>query len=139
MKRYLYVALSTLLIHCSALAADQVVYGQLSSLYNQFPTGTQPASFERADALVGIEHPAPDKVLIKESGTYFVMAAGQAGVDASANTEGGVVDLWLMKNGQNVPNSGVRQSLENLQSTSVVVSQAILPMKEGDTISIGYS
>lgn len=144
MKNYFYLAVSTFVIGFSALsshgfAESSTVYAQLSSLQNQMPKGAPLVSLEKADDLSGIDQSTNSKLVIKEAGTYFVMAAGQAGVEKSASAAGGVVDLWLIKNNQSIPNSGVRQFLALPQSTSVIVSQAILTLKEGDTLSFGYS
>ncbi len=144
MKNYIYLAVSAcviglLAISSNAFADTDAVYAQVSSLQNQIPKGSQLVTLEQADDLNGIDQPTPSKLVIKEPGTYIVIAAGQPGVDKNATSAGGVVDLWLMKNGQNVPNSGVRQFLATPQSTSVIISQAILPLKTGDSLSFGYS
>jgi hypothetical protein len=144
MKHYLYLFMCLLAIGASSVTTSEAyaessnVYAQLSSMNNQFPRGTQLITLEKIDKLSGIDH-AEAKITIKEPGIYFVMAAGQAGVDKNQTTAGGFVDLWLIRNGLDEPNSGVRQFLETPQSTSVIVSQNILVFKAGDVLSLGYS
>lgn len=125
----------------SAESSSRVVYAQLSSsLSQQIPNNTnQLVSMANEDALAGIYHPSPDKVVIKEAGTYVLLVAGQAGVAKQAKAASGYVDMWLVLNGKIVPNSGVRQYLEKKDSTSVLIFQTVSPFEAGDSISIGFT
>ena len=72
-------------------------------------------------------------VIINEKGTYLIVAAGQVG-KTSGNTTCNV-DLWLSQNGEFVANSNTRASVNTVNDTIVLVSQAIMPLKANDTIN----
>jgi len=84
----------------------------------------------------GITHSStrnPDDVIVNQDGTYLVVAAGQVG-KTSGNTTCNV-DLWLSQNGEYVANSNTRASVNTVNDTIVLVSQAILPFKATDTVN----
>lgn len=125
------------LMSSSALFASPIEYTQLTSLQNQPATNaTNLASLETVDGIQNIGS-ALNKVTVKNSGFYFVIASGQAGAvkNASAN---GSVDLWLVRNNTPIPNSGSRISLFP-QSTAMVMCQNIVQLNAGDSISVGFS
>jgi hypothetical protein len=72
-------------------------------------------------------------VIINEPGSYLIVAAGQVGM-TSGNTTCNV-DLWLRQNGEYVANSNTRASVETVNDTIVLVSQAIMPLKANDNIN----
>ena len=72
-------------------------------------------------------------VIINQDGTYLIVAAGQVG-KTSGNTTCNV-DLWLSQNGEFVANSNTRASVNTVNDTIVLVSQAIMPLKGNDTIN----
>jgi hypothetical protein len=127
-------------IPSNSVFATNAPFAQLSSSKVQIPT-KEPSvvSLGTVDGSSGLEVVSNNKIVIKEEGTYFVMAAGQVGADKNAASAEGYVDLWLIQNGAGVPNSNTRQFVSHRQATSVLVAQTILPLKAGDTISVGYS
>ena len=72
-------------------------------------------------------------VIINQDGSYLIVAAGQVG-KTSGNTTCNV-DLWLSQNGEFVANSNTRASVNVVNDTIVLVSQAIMPLKANDTIN----
>ncbi len=127
-----------LLFKAEALVAT--AYGQLSSLTTQMPTsaGANLVKMEVADELLNIDlSPQKTKLIIKEDGVYFIMASGQVGAVSSGAS--GYVDLWLVKNDKQVPNSNCRITINDSAETDVLISQAALTLKTGDTISSGFS
>jgi hypothetical protein len=83
----------------------------------------------------GITHSStrnPADVIVNQAGSYIIVAAGQVG-KTSGNTTCNV-DLWLSQNGQYVANSNTRASVNAVNDTIVLVSQAIMPLKATDTI-----
>jgi hypothetical protein len=72
-------------------------------------------------------------VIVNQDGSYLIMAAGQAG-KTSGNTTCNV-DLWLNQNREHIPNSNTRASVNTINDTIVLVSQAIMPLKANDTIN----
>ena len=84
----------------------------------------------------GITHSStrnPADVIINQDGSYLIVAAGQVG-KTSGNTTCNV-DLWLSQNGEYVANSNTRASVNAVNDTIVLVSQAIMPLKVNDTIN----
>jgi hypothetical protein len=84
----------------------------------------------------GITHSStrnPDDVIVNQDGTYLIVAAGQVG-KTSGNTTCNV-DLWLSQNGEYIANSNTRSSVNAVNDTIVLVSQAIMPLKASDIIN----
>ena len=75
----------------------------------------------------------PADVIINQDGSYLIVAAGQVGKTSGSTTCN--VDLWLSQNGQYVANSNTRASVNAVNDTIVLVSQAIMPLKANDTIN----
>ncbi len=75
----------------------------------------------------------PADVIINQDGTYLIVAAGQVGKTSGSTTCN--VDLWLSQNGEYVVNSNTRASVNTVNDTIVLVSQAIMPLKANDTIN----
>ena len=72
-------------------------------------------------------------VIVNKDGSYLIVAAGQVGM-TSGNTTCNV-DLWLRQNGEHIANSNTRASVETVNDTIVLVSQAIMPLKVNDNIN----
>lgn len=84
----------------------------------------------------GITHSStrnPDDVIVNQDGTYLIVAAGQVGKTSGSTTCN--VDLWLSQNGEYVANSNTRSSVNAVNDTIVLVSQAIMPLKAADIIN----
>ena len=84
----------------------------------------------------GITHSStrnPDDVIVNQDGTYLIVAAGQVGKTSGSTTCN--VDLWLSQNGEYVANSNTRASVNAVNDTIVLVSQAIMPLKAADIIN----
>lgn len=84
----------------------------------------------------GITHSStrnPDDVIVNQDGTYLIVAAGQVGKTSGSTTCN--VDLWLSQNGEYVANSNTRASVNAVNDTIVLVSQAIMPLKATDIIN----
>ena len=75
----------------------------------------------------------PADVIINQDGSYLIVAAGQVGKTSGSTTCN--VDLWLSQNGEYVANSNTRASVNAVNDTIVLVSQAIMPLKANDTIN----
>ncbi len=112
---------------------------QLSSTESLQPTDTMPVvvTMNSNDYInEGITHSNTTNtgdVIVNEAGAYLIVAAGQVGKtsgDTLCN-----VDLWLRQNGEDVANSNTRASVISANDTVVLVSQAILPLNQNDTIN----
>lgn len=138
-QRLLFLLLCLFLKFASLEAT--ATYAQLSSLITQTPRsgGTSVVRMDSLDALqnLGITPQQRDKVIIKEAGVYFVLASAQVGaVNPGA---AGYMDIWFIKSGVAVPNSGCRMSVEESSFTSVLITQTVIQLEVGDTIATGYS
>jgi len=84
----------------------------------------------------GITHSStrnPADVVVNQDGSYLIVAAGQVGKTSGSTTCN--VDLWLSQNGEYVANSNTRASVNAVNDTIVLVSQAIMPLKANDVIN----
>ena len=116
------------------------IYSQCSSMTTQTPKHNKAQSvlLEINDGFkTGVDCSAISPVTIRKTGLYFVIAAGQVG-SAKKDTQGGYLDLWLIRNGKPVANSNTRQSVLTGTDTAVLVSQAAMELTAGDTLSLGF-
>lgn len=116
------------------------IYSQCSSMTTQTPKHNKAQSvlLEINDGFkTGVDCSAISPVTIRKTGLYFVIAAGQVG-SAKKDTQGGYLDLWLIRNGKPVANSNTRQSVLSGNDTAVLVSQAAMELSAGDTLSLGF-
>ena len=74
-----------------------------------------------------------EDVIINEEASYLIVAAGQVGKTSGSTTCN--VELGLSQNGEYVANSNTRASVNTVNDTIVLVSQAIMPLKANDTIN----
>ncbi len=118
-------------------------FAQMSCNHDQRPKkGKQatPISLNVNDAITGIEHfTTKDNsiIRIKQSGLYFIIAAPQIG-----RKKGNVsryVDVWIRKNGEDVPNSNIRANLYHGTSKDVIINQSMIPLFREDEIQVMMS
>ena len=118
-------------------------FAQLSCNHDQRPKKAKqatPVSLNVNDAITGIEHfTTKDNsiIKIKQSGLYFVIAAPQIG-RKKGNTSR-YVDVWIRKNGEDVPNSNIRATLFHGTSKDVIVNQSMIPLTREDEIQVMMS
>jgi hypothetical protein len=134
-------AMSGILIAPLAFAQEAAITpaAQLSHTVSIQPNDTKPVyvPLNSNDYINGgITHSSTRNsadVIINEAGSYLIVAAGQVGkTSGSTNCN---VDLWLSQNGGFVANSNTRASINTANDTTVLVSQAIMPLKANDTIN----
>lgn len=120
----------------SIIKVSDSAYAQLSS------TESQPAAAEgktltldQTDAAKEIEN-SKGTVTIKQSGFYFVVAAGQVGSTAGDGKGGN--RLWLRQNGKDVDNSNTEQTIVE-KYTAVLVGQGVGEAKAGDKLQLVQS
>lgn len=136
------LALTFAFISSNLPAEEQVkmAYAQLLSLKSQIHNPENPQNrivkLEQIDGSQGVDVSTPDKVIIQETGIYFMLAMGEAGAEKTGDS--GFVDIWFMKNGQPIPNSASRQSVSDSKLTTVILTQTIIPLKAGDSINLGF-
>ena len=118
-------------------------FAQMSCNHDQRPKkGKQatPVSLNVNDAITGIEHfTTKDNsiIRIKQSGLYFIIAAPQIG-RKKGNTSR-YVDVWMRKNGEDVPNSNIRANLYHGTSKDVIINQSMIPLFREDEIQVMMS
>ena len=118
-------------------------FAQLSCNVDQRPKKAKeptPISFNTNDAIVGLEHfTTKDNsiIRIKRSGLYFIITAPQIG-RKKGNTSR-YLDVWMRKNGEDVPNSNIRASLYHGTSKDVIVNQIMIPLFREDEIQLMMS
>lgn len=117
----------------------QTTHVRASSHENQFPSAEGPhhVGLEHLDASTNIAQISNHKFRVEKSGTYLIIATGQAGVNIVAPP--GHLDFWLIKNDAPISNTGARVTLPNSNATTVVISQTVLELAHHDLISVGYS
>jgi len=118
-----------------------ITYAQISSTQDQRPSGTSPVliTMNRNDELSGIDHSAenPGDIRIKEAGVYVLIAAPQVG--RTSGDKARYVDIWLRKNGQDIPNSNVRNVVGTDGDKDVIVNQTMMPFNSGDVVNVMMS
>ncbi len=118
-------------------------FAQLSCNHDQRPKKGKQAtavSLNVNDAITGIEHfTTKDNsiIRIKQSGLYFIIAAPQIG-RKKGNTSR-YVDVWIRKNGEDVPNSNIRANLYHGTSKDVIINQSMIPLSREDEIQVMMS
>lgn len=113
----------------SPVTSFAITSAQLSSAKDQPPGKT--VQFELKENVNGVDV-SNDTVIIKKPGNYLLMVAPQI----TATQNGGCLDLWLMLNGKNIPNSGIRSCQTTAGNTDVLMSQTIMKLKPGDRIQV---
>lgn len=107
-------------------------FAQLSSPTDQNPGGL--VQFQAQDALK-LMSATKNSVIVQQAGTYLIIASPQV----TATGDGGCLNAWLVVNGKDVKNSGVRICQAKAGNTNVLVSQVALPLNQGDTIQVKTS
>ena len=115
-----------------------IEFAQIISTLDQRPDTTDPVPLfmDQNDAISGIEHSSdhPADIKIVESGTYVVIAAPQIG-RLSGDTPG-YVDIWLRKNGTDIPNSNVRATIVTSEDKDVIINQTMMSFNAGDVLNV---
>ena len=118
-----------------------ITYAQISSNEDQRPDATGPVliTLNQNDEISGIEHSAenPGDIRIKEAGVYVIIAAPQVG--RTSGTEERYVDIWLRRNGKDVPNSNVRNVVGASGDKDVIVNQTMMSFDGEDVINVMMS
>ncbi len=118
-------------------------FAQLSCNHDQRPKKAKkaiPIALNVNDAITGIEHfTTKDNsvIRIKQSGLYFVIAAPQIGRKKGKISR--YVDVWLRKNGKDVPNSNIRANLYHGTSKDVIINQSMIPLLRDDKLQVMMS
>lgn len=142
MKSKIILFASVLTIFCCAFngsifAAPSAVYAQLSSSNAQYSSSSSLVNFEHVNGIHGIDYLSNTHLRIKNAGTYFIKASGQLGIDPVAPQ--GFVELWAVRNGEEIPYSRVRQSIPKRQFSIMVVSEIVVQLDKDDVINIAFS
>ena len=113
----------------TGMTSFAITSAQLSSAQKQKPGKL--VEFELQDNVNGIAV-SRNTVTIQKPGSYLLMAAPQI----TATKNGGCLDLWLVLNGKDIPNSSIRSCQSTAGNTDVLMSQTIIKLKPGDRIQV---
>ena len=108
-------------------------YAQLSNIGNVVPADTSPllVTFQ-ADELRGITLVRNIGLTIQERGIYSIINAVQCAKTSGASAV--FLDMWVRKNGVDVPNTGVRNTVIQVTETKVLVLNWTGELLVGDVI-----
>ncbi len=114
-------------------------FGQFSSLKTQRIRELKPVEVEldtAEDIAGGVQTIDFDKgdIIIKQSGTYLIIAAPQVG--KYRGTKSRWLDFWLRVNNVDVANSNIRRVLTDSQEKDVICLNAVTSLNRGDTLNI---
>ncbi len=116
------------------------VFAQLSSNINQ-NTFNYPRKIKMnlQDAINGIGHSVnkPENIKIITTGVYMVFLAPQVGTKKRFSPSH--ADFWLRVNNNDISNSNIRIQFSAGSDKDVIVGQAIVPLKAGDSLSVMMS
>ncbi len=118
-------------------------FAQRSCNHDQRPKKAKtatPVSLNVNDAITGLEHfTTKDNsvIRIKQSGLYFIITAPQIGRKKGSTSR--YLDVWMRKNGEDVPNSNIRANLYHGTSKDVIVNQTMIPLFREDEIQLMMS
>lgn len=114
---------------------DKSVYAQLSSYTTQIP-GTNPTLvvMEHVDGVAGLKIKNHEKIVVKQSGVYFILVNGQIGT--SGVSVPGSVFLHLLKNNESVTSSCASYPVQVKNAINNIALHAVIALKEGDDISL---
>ena len=122
-----------------ATAQTGFPYGTFTTSANQTVAGANTAtvvnsSFTTQDAnKITISN---GKITVQETGDYFVMFSA---VFTKSNANSTTADLWLRKNGVNVPDSNTRVTISGGGGETVMVANFILDLNAKDYIEFVFS
>jgi hypothetical protein len=114
-------------------------YGTFTTTANQTVAGANTAtvvnsSFATQDAnKISITN---GKITVEETGDYFVMFSA---VFSKSNSNSTTADLWLRKNGVNIPESNTRVLVSGNNGETVMVANFILDLNAKDYIEFVFS
>jgi hypothetical protein len=124
----------------------QVAYAQLSSAKTQRSKTHEPVKvqFELRDAISGVDFDPRinnSSIGIKHDGAYFVMAAPQVGRLHADSTKPACANFFISINDKPLENSNVTLCLPKEDNTTkdVIITQGIIPLHEGDNVSVMMS
>lgn len=122
-------------------ANTSLLVAHLFSTANQRPSNTSPTvvSFSNTVILADATYtPANSFITVSANGTYVINTVGQLlkRVPGSATTDW--VDMWVRKNGVNVPNSVVRNVIEGAVWRQIVLTDCIV-LQANDQIQIMFA
>jgi hypothetical protein len=119
--------------------APPAVFLQASDSTNQQPSATTPVqvTLNTLDGQSGdFVLAATGDITFLRAGIYLIIFGGQVGETSNAHL---VVNLWLRKNGADIPNTNVSNSVTLTTDTKVVVANCVAAFRDGDVLKIMMS
>jgi len=109
-------------------------YGQFVNVLTLIPVDTNPllVTFQ-IEEIRGITLVGNSDITIQERGIYYIVSGGQCDKTGGA---GGAhfIDMWIRKNGADIPNTGVRNTVIQLAETKVLILNWVGELLIGDVV-----
>jgi hypothetical protein len=121
------------------LSQSSIPYGTFTTSANQTVTAANTAtivnsSFVAQDAnKMFLDN---GKIYVEETGDYFLMFSA---IFTKSNANTTTADLWLRKNGVNIPDSNTRVSVAGNNGETIMVANFILDLEYNDYIELVFS
>ena len=121
---------------------DKKSFGQFSSAITQRPTKLGPVKIilDNQEDMQGDVHTIDfdgSNIVIKQSGTYLVIAGLQVG--KLAGTKPHWIDFWMRVNDEDVHDSNVRSVIKDPDLKDVIMTQVITYLKKDDILNVMMS
>ncbi len=117
-------------------------FGQLSSMLTQRVTTLEPVviQLDSQEEAAGGAHSINfdgGSIIMKQSGTYLIIAAPQVGkTDGTSNRW---IDFWLRVNNVDLTNSNIRRVLTNSQEKDVIPMNVVTDLNKNDILQVMMS
>jgi len=114
-------------------------FGQLSSMLTQRVTTLEPVviQLDSQEEAAGGAHSVDfegSNIIIRQSGTYLIIAAPQVGkTDGISNRW---IDFWLRVNNVDLPNSNIRRVLTSNHEKDVIAMNVVTDLNKEDILQI---
>ena len=114
-------------------------FGQLSSMLTQRVTTLEPVviQLDSQEEAAGGAHSVDFEganIIIRQSGTYLIIAAPQVGKTDGASNRW--IDFWLRVNNVDLPNSNIRRVLTNNHEKDVIAMNVVTNLNKDDILQI---
>jgi len=114
-------------------------FGQLSSMVTQRVTTLEPVviQLDSQEEAAGGAHSiafAGGSILMKQSGTYLIIAAPQVG--KTNGTSNRWIDFWLRVNNVDLTNSNIRRVLTSSQEKDVIPMNVVTDLNKDDILQV---
>lgn len=122
-----------------AISQFKYPYGNFSSLATQTVTAADTetiATFSVEEDTNNVTLVDSSKITVKETGDYFLQFSAQFAKSGSSAAQ---ADIWLKKNGVNIPNTNSRVTMQGNPNEVLITLNYVLDLHADDYIQIAFS